>query len=165
MWEYKGKEFNVVPPGSYYGFVYRIIELDEITLKPIKYYIGMKSFWSNKSVAKGKRELAADNAARKLRGVGGRVASKKKVTKESDWRNYYGSNKELLGKIEACGTQYFKREIIELCATKKTTQYVENYYLYSLQVLRYPDKFYNANISGTYFTEEIMSHYNEKPGM
>jgi hypothetical protein len=51
----------------------------------------------------------------------------KKVKKQidSDWLDYYGSNKELLSDVETLGKEEFDREIIRLCKTKGEASYYE----------------------------------------
>jgi len=67
-WLYKDKIFETPEKNSFEGFVY-IIE----NLTNNKLYIGKKHFWSRRKNKKtGRRE-----------------------TKESDWRDYYGSSDEL----------------------------------------------------------------------
>lgn len=50
---------------------------------------------------------------------------KRKVEKESDWRNYYGSSQELLLDIEKYGKDNFKRTILKLCTCKWQLKYEE----------------------------------------
>ena len=51
----------------------------------------------------------------------------KRVKKQvdSDWLDYYGSNKELLGDVEALGKKSFKRKILHLCKSKGEASYLE----------------------------------------
>jgi hypothetical protein len=71
---------------------------------------------------------------------------KKKTTIESDWKNYYGSNKELKADVEALGAHNFRREILRLCKTKGECNYFEAKTQFSLDVLE--DKgYYNEWIS------------------
>jgi hypothetical protein len=50
---------------------------------------------------------------------------KRKVIKETDWKEYWGSSKRLLEDIEKHGKHNFKREIICLCDTRGQTNYME----------------------------------------
>jgi len=117
MWLYENKEFTEVPD-NIIGFVYRITNL-----KTGRQYIGKKlfSFAKRKSV-KGKR---------------------KRVRVESDWRDYYGSNKELLHDVETHGPDAFQREILHLCGNKGQCNYMEAKLQFLHGVLEHPDKFYN----------------------
>lgn len=49
---------------------------------------------------------------------------KKKCRKESDWKNYYGSCKELHEDIEKIGKDNFKRELLVFCNTVATLNYI-----------------------------------------
>jgi len=117
MWMYEDKEFTEVPD-NIIGFVYRIT--NTITGRQ---YIGKKlfSFARRKSV-KGKR---------------------KRVRVESDWREYYGSNKELLHDVATHGPGAFQREILHLCGNKGQCNYLEAKLQFLHGVLEHPDKFYN----------------------
>ena len=121
MWLYEGKEVGdeVIPEG-HIGFVYLITNLTNG-----KRYIGKKIFTSvRKKKVKGKTR-------------------KKKVTKESDWKSYYGSNIELLADVDKLGRDQFEREIIKLCKTRGTASYYEAKLQMQHEVLENPDKFYN----------------------
>ena len=117
MWLYENKEFIEVPE-KVIGYVYLITN----TLNG-REYIGKKLFTFAKSKqVKGKR---------------------KKFRVESDWRQYYGSNKELLNDIATHGAEHFRREILHLCPTKGQCSYYEAKLHFTLGVLEYPEKYYN----------------------
>ena len=86
-WTYNGKEMVDITqfPEKTFGFVY-------ITkhIPTGKSYIGKKVLQFTKKVKIGKKEL------KKLQGVVGRRPAYKLVVKESDWLNYYGSQKDIL---------------------------------------------------------------------
>ena len=102
MWFYNDKEFDSTPE-EYQGFVYRITELDTG-----KKYIGKKFFWKPKTLPKTK--------SRKRR---------IKTRVESDWKDYYGSNKNVQELVESKGKDKYKREILILCKTKGECSYYE----------------------------------------
>ena len=117
MWLYEDKEFTEVPD-NIIGFVYRITNL-----QTGRQYIGKKLFtFARKKSVKGKR---------------------KRVRVESDWREYYGSNKELAHDIATHGPGHFQREILHLCTTKGWCSYLEAKLQFQYGVLEHPDKFYN----------------------
>jgi hypothetical protein len=117
MWIYEGKEFTEVPE-KIIGFVYKITNLQSG-----RQYIGKKLFtFARKKSVKGKR---------------------KRVRVESDWREYYGSNKELLHDIATLGGEHFQREILHLCTGKGWCNYFEAKLQFQYGVLEQPDKFYN----------------------
>jgi Putative endonuclease segE, GIY-YIG domain len=122
MWLYEGKEFTEVPDGIV-GFVYKITNtLDK------REYIGKKlfSFVRSKPV-KGKTR-------------------RKRTVFESDWREYYGSNKELCDDVGTHGERHFIREILHLCESKGLCNYHEARLQFLLGVLEQPEKFYNQQI-------------------
>ena len=69
----------------------------------------------------------------------------KRVKKQvdSDWKDYYGSNKELLGDVEGLGKKSFKREILHLCKTKGEASYLEAKEQFACDALLSED-YYNA---------------------
>ena len=127
-WYYQGTAFTSDDIGDFFGFVYRITNLQSG-----KQYIGRKYFWQK----------------RKPRGGG------RKVTSESDWKKYYGSCPELTADRKLLGDSSFKREIISLHKTSGWVNYEETKQLFLNNVLE--EKFennepmyYNSNILGRY---------------
>jgi len=102
-WTYNGQRFTPTDVGDYYGFVYRITNLTNGMD-----YIGRKYF----------------KTIRKLKPLAG-FKRKRKVTKETDWQEYWGSSNRLNEDIEKLGKENFKREIICLCKTRGDTNYME----------------------------------------
>ena len=122
MWVYNDKEFNETPE-EFQGFVYMVTEKDTG-----KKYIGKKFFWKPKTLPVTK--------SRKRR-VRTRV--------ESDWRTYYGSNKEVQTLVESKGKDNYKREILRRCKTKGECSYYEAKLQFQYDVLL-SDEFYNEFI-------------------
>ena len=103
---------------NYVGFVYQITNLTNN-----RRYIGKKLLKRTKTKqVKGK---------------------KKRSLVESDWKTYYGSNKELQEDVAQVGASNFKREILRLCKTKGECNYFEAKYQFDLKVLESED-FYNC---------------------
>jgi hypothetical protein len=121
MWLFEGRQFTSEDAANYYGFVYEIVNLTNN-----KKYIGRKYFTkaAYKQV-KGKR---------------------KKIRKESDWDDYYGSSPSLKKDVEELGAENFKRTILKLCKTRGETNYYEAKYLFEKEVLE-RDDYYNEWIS------------------
>lgn len=135
-WMYEGKIFNFTDVEDNVGFVYRITNL--ITDKQ---YIGRKYFFSH----------------RKPRG------KKRKVTAESDWKNYYGSSKELKEEITILGKINYKREILSLHKTEGKTNYEETKQLFLHNVLTEKfengtEKYYNSQILNRYFKKDYFNY-------
>ena len=103
MWHYGEVEFTSDMIEDYVGFVYVITDL---TNK--KKYVGKKLFQSTSRLAplKGKTR-------------------KRKVVKESDWKDYFGSSDEVKLLVEENGRESFHREIIHLCDSKGEMSYLE----------------------------------------
>jgi len=122
------------------GFVYMIT--NKINGK---FYIGRKNLYASKKTKISKREKTETGSRNKF----------KQVVKESNWKYYYGSCKELLDDIEASGTHFFKREIIEIYCTKKYLSYCEVAYQIKYNVLT--GNSYNGNILGKYFPSDMLN--------
>jgi len=120
MWLYQGVELSEVPTEAI-SFVYIITNL-ESGMK----YIGKKGFWSKKT---------------KL--VNGK---KKKVTSESDWRKYYGSNDRIKADVKEIGKDKFKREILHVCPSLGVASYLESKEMFMQGALE-RDDFYNIWLS------------------
>lgn len=120
MWTYNGKPLEEIPEG-FVAFVYLITNNTDGRM-----YVGKKLFrFTRSSKRKGKRV--------------------KKVV-DSDWLDYFGSNKELLGDVEGLGKGSFTREILYLCKTKGESSYLEAKEQFARDVLR-SDEYYNTWIS------------------
>lgn len=120
MWLYNDKEIGDDDIEGYASFVYMITNLETG-----KRYLGKKIFKSiQRKKVKGKTR-------------------KKKVTKDSDWKSYYGSNKLLQEDVKRLGSDRFKREILKLCKTRGTASYWEAKYQMQHEVLENPDLWYN----------------------
>jgi hypothetical protein len=117
MWYHNNEIIEQIPEGMI-GYVYCITNLTNN-----KKYLGKKNFYfSRTKVVKGK---------------------KKKTKVESDWRDYYGSNKELIADVDLLGANHFRREIIKLCKSKGEFGYYEAKYQFENNVLE-SDDWYNT---------------------
>lgn len=72
---------------------------------------------------------------------------KKSILVESDWQTYWSSSDEVKSDVFKYGEENFKREILNLCISKSQLSYWESKWQFQLDVLLYPDKFYNGWIS------------------
>ena len=81
------------------GFVYMITNIETGKL-----YIGRKVFTNTLTKKLTKKEISEQSGP-------GRKPTKKKVSKESNWREYWGSCKPLLAEVKEIGEDKFKRSI------------------------------------------------------
>jgi hypothetical protein len=144
-WTYNGSPITDISDFSKdtFGFIY-IVKNNETN----KSYIGKKVLYHNKKVKLTKKEIA------ELTGVG-RKPTTKIVTKESDWKTYYGSNKEVMDLVKAGKQNIFTRQIIQLASNKKLLTYYETQALFTYKVLEHPELYYNDNILGKFFTKDF----------
>ena len=132
-WVYKNTTFTSDDIGDFFGFVYRITNLQSG-----KQYIGRKYFYQ----------------FRKPRG------KSRKVKSESDWKKYYGSSDELNTDRKTLGNECFKREIISLHTTKGLVNYEETRQLFLNNVLSENENYYNSNILGRYMRKDY--HHEQR---
>ena len=131
-------------PQDYFGFVYKITNLTNS-----KFYIGKKYFYYTSNVKLGKKELAALPVTR------GRKSTTKQVIKESDWKSYWGSSKELQQDVKELGAEMFECIILKLCKDKKQLTYFEMHYQCVSECLL-SNNSYNDNIVGKYFRKDLI---------
>ena len=139
-WLYKNKEINEISdlPNNAFGFVYQTTHLPTN-----KKYIGKKSLMYNLKKKLGKKEKALWEGK-------GRPPVYKRVLKESDWKNYYGSH----GFIKEANEEDLKREILEIAYHKKELTYLECKYQFTLGVLE-SRSYLNDNILGKFFDKDF----------
>jgi hypothetical protein len=145
MWLHKGKVINSIEdmPQGTFGFIYIT------THKPSGVsYIGKKSLYHNVKRKLTKKELAEQTGR-------GRKPTIQVVQKESDWKTYYGSTKQIVELIKGGKQEDFTREILQFVFNKKLLTYHECKYLFSYGVLEQPQKYFNDNILGKFFTKDF----------
>ena len=130
-------------PENCVGFVYKITNI-----KTGKFYIGKKSLYSNVRKKLTKKELAEYSGP-------GRKPTKKLVTSESNWMDYWGSNKGILQEIKEEGTDSFRKEILKFCFNKKQLTYWEVHYQCINEVLL-TDRSYNDNVLAKFFRKDLI---------
>jgi hypothetical protein len=123
-WQYKGKVFESEDIGDNYGFIYRITNSTNG-----HDYIGRKFFWTVKKrpPLKGKK-------------------NKRRGTKESDWRDYWGSSDHLNADVKELGPDKFTREILYYCNSRGLMSYLEAREQFERRVLE-SDEYYNGIIN------------------
>jgi len=124
MWSYRNGEFSSEMIGDYVGFVYVITDLVNR-----KKYVGKKLFKSTRRLAPPKGKTR-----------------KRKVVKESDWQDYFGSSEEVKMLVEKRGRESFYREILHLCNSKGELSYLEAKEQFDRDVLL-SDEYYNGIIN------------------
>jgi hypothetical protein len=124
MWHYGEVEFTSEMINDNIGFVYVITDHSNK-----KKYVGKKLF----------------NSTRRLAPLKGKTR-KRKVVKESDWKDYFGSSDEVKLLVETNGRESFHREIIHLCNSKGIMSYLETKEQFDREVLL-SDEYYNGIIN------------------
>jgi hypothetical protein len=102
-WEYNGKPVTDEMTEGYIGFVYVIRNTTNDRL-----YIG-------------KKRLIRKVTKPPLKGS----KRKRRSIVPSDWRDYYGSNDDLLSDVAELGSDKFERKIIRFCKTLAECSYFE----------------------------------------
>ena len=123
QWTYQGKIVEQIPE-EYVGFVYLITNLIDN-----RKYIGKKlaQFKVTKKPLKGKK-------------------NKRRSTKESDWRDYWGSSDTLNEDVQNLGPNNFTREILYFCRGRGEMSYLEAREQFDRKVLE-TDEYYNGIIN------------------
>jgi hypothetical protein len=123
QWTYKGKQITEIP-NEYEGFVY-LITNKTTNCK----YIGKKlaKFKTTKPPLKGKK-------------------NKRRGTKESDWKDYWGSSDRLNADVKKLGKDNFTREILYFCKSRGEMSYLEAREQFERRVLE-TDEYYNGIIN------------------
>lgn len=122
-WLYNNKIVEELPEGCE-AFVY-LITNNQNNMK----YVGKKlaKFKTSKPPLKGKKR-------------------KRKGTKESDWREYWGSSDNLKADVAEIGEKNFTREILYFCASRGIASYLEAKEQFDRRVLL-TDEYYNGIIN------------------
>ena len=139
---------NDMPEGTY-GFIYMVSHIPTG-----KKYLGKKVLYFERTKKLSKKELMALKEERKEQGIGGRVPLKKKVITESDWKTYYGSQKEILELVKEGNQEDFKREILQYVPDKKQLTYFECKYLFIKEVLEHQE-YINDNILAKFYRKDF----------
>ena len=122
-WTYQGKIVEELPKDCE-AFVYLITNLLNH-----KKYVGKKlaKFKTTKKPLKGKK-------------------NKRRGTKESDWKTYWGSSAQLIDDVEKLGEHRFTREILHYCPSRGVASYIEAQEQFDRKVLE-TDDYYNGIIN------------------
>ncbi len=151
-WFFEGKCCNE-PLEGFYGFTYKITfhgkKLKAKDKKNLEYpigsiYIGKKAFTHAKKVRLSKKAklLPENKGKRTLR-----------TTKDSGWRNYFGSSLELKSFISKIGEENFSREILKFNKTKARNTYEELKAQIIYKVLEIPS--FNKWVGGRVYKSQL----------
>lgn len=135
-WIYDGRivnEINDMPEGTF-GFIYEVIHTPTG-----RRYIGKKVLYFNRSLP----PLAGQKR-------------KRKVVKESDWKDYYGSHAEIVGLIKEGRQEEFTKQILCYVKSKKLLTYYETKYLFIKEVLEYRNNYINDNVLGKFYRKDFI---------
>jgi hypothetical protein len=128
-WSYKGRIVNAIEdlPIGTIGFVYMISSIETG-----EYYIGKKNLYSYRTLPplKGQKR-------------------KRKVTKESNWKEYMSSNPE----VQQWRT--YTKEILECCNTPKELTFRETEALFCLKTME-DERSLNSNILGKFYPKDVI---------
>ena len=122
-WTYQSKVVEELPKDCE-AFVYLITNL--ITHQK---YVGKKlaKFKTTKKPLKGRK-------------------NKRRGTKESDWKTYWGSSEKLIADVDKHGEDKFTREILYYCPSRGVASYLEAKEQFERKVLEVDD-YYNGIIN------------------
>lgn len=143
-WLYKGQEvlgIDDMPQGAI-GFIYQI----EHTPTGRR-YIGRKQLGTQKKRKFGKKEIALLTDKR--------LKHWEYVIVESDWKIYYGSNKEIQAMVKKGLQEEFSREILMYVFSKKLLNYYETKMLFINEVIEPGSTYFNDNISSHFFRRDF----------
>ena len=141
-WTYQGKIIKELPQDCE-AFVYLITNLTDN-----KKYVGKKlaKFKTTKKPLKGRK-------------------NKRRGTKESDWKTYWGSSESLISDVQSLGEDKFTREILYFCPSRGVASYLEAQEQFERKVLE-TDEYYNGiinvRIGGSKILRESLKNLSKK---
>jgi len=136
MWFYQDKVIDNIEdmPRGTFGFIYEVQHIPTG-----RRYIGKKVLEFNRTLPP-------------LKGT----KRKRKVVKESDWKTYYGSHKEIKDLIKENKQDEFRREILMYVPSKKLLTYYETKFLFIKEVLEPNGNSYiNDNILAKFYRKDF----------
>ncbi len=147
-WTYKNKPIKHLDDfensDKIVGFIYKITRISD-----------GKAYWGKKSLAHSRKT----RITKKERLLTPTRKVFKRVVKDSGWLNYWGSSLLLKEDIAKLGQDKFKREILELCYSKKYLTYAELSYQVKNNVLEIDS--YNANILCKFYRKDVINKPND----
>ena len=134
-WTYQGEKVEEMPAGVE-AFVYLITNITN-DMK----YVGKKlaKFKTTKPPLKGKK-------------------NKRRGTKESDWKDYWGSSDKLQEDVAQLGEEKFTRKILHYCPSRGIASYLEAREQFERRVLE-KDDYYNGIINVRIGSSKILKEH------
>ena len=142
-WKYKGSsitELKDMPKGTI-GFIYKITNG-----KTGEYYIGKKNTVSTRKRNFGKKEIALLTDKR--------LKTYEMITKESDWRTYHSSNKQVQEWFKDENNDQLELKILRFCSNTKSLTYYELQEQFAHDVLG-DELALNDNLLGKFFRKDL----------
>jgi hypothetical protein len=142
-WIYNGSfitELNDMPEGTI-GFIYKITNG-----KTGEYYIGKKNVLSIRKRKFGKKEIALLTDKR--------LKTYEMITKESDWKSYRSSNKQVQEWFKDKENDQLELRVLRFCSSTKSLTYYELQEQFSHDVLM-DKKSLCDNILGKFFRKDL----------
>jgi hypothetical protein len=143
-WIYKGSsitELRDMPKGTI-GFIYKITNG-----KTGEYYIGKKNVLSTRKRNFGKKEIALLTDKR--------LKTYEMITKESDWRVYRSSNKQVQDWFKDVDNDQLELKILRFCSNTKSLTYYELQEQFTHDVLG-DALALNDNLLGKFFRKDLL---------
>jgi hypothetical protein len=142
-WIYNGSfitELNDMPEGTI-GFIYKITNG-----KTGEYYIGKKNVLSIRKRKFGKKEIALLTDKR--------LKTYEMITKESDWKSYRSSNKQVQEWFKDKENDQLELRVLRFCSSTKSLTYYELQEQFSHDVLG-DRRALNDNLLGKFFRKDL----------
>lgn len=135
MWLYEDIEITSIEqmPVDSYGFIYEITHIPSG-----RKYLGKKVLQFNRTLPALKGEKR-----------------KRKMSKESDWKTYYGSHPEFKQLIKEGKQEELRREILMFVPSKKLLTYYELKHLCMKEVLEPGSIYINDNILAKFYRKDF----------
>ena len=131
MWFYKNKEYKQISDKDLVGFVYQITDKETGNK-----YIGKKNFYQTRKTKLSKKKQQEYNTTKTYL----------KITKESNWKTYKSSHKELNKLPE----ERLYKEILSLHYNKRDLTYFEAKLQFEMDVI-HNENYLNKNILGKFY--------------
>jgi len=140
-WIYNNKEITSIDqlPANAYGFIYMLVYSTD------KAYIGQKQLYSYQTLPALKNGSQRPNSERIGRNKNSKRVYFDKVCKESNWKTYVSSSKDI-----PANATIIEKQILAIAYDKRELTYLEVKHLFCYETMESSD-FYNRNINGKWF--------------